>query len=202
VDIVSTANAPRVAYIGARVFWIRALTFEDRAIILGWLDDIIPGRHERKMPPRVSSEEAQAALASLNGKMLLVWLGLRHQGISFGEAAELAGEMTDVEYARWMDILYANRRTRPEVVIPDGSDIADTWCSKGMALMAIAIGMDGMLSLSLDQFEWLQREGVMDDEDPAYSPEKLAEAQAEMQARFGPQLAELALKLAQAETNG
>ena len=174
VDIVSTANAPRIAYVGQRVFWIRALSFEDFAIVLGWLDDVLPGRSDRKMPPNLGSPEAQAAIQSSVGKMVLAWLPLRHQGISFDEAAELAGAMTDLEQVRWLDVLFAHRRTKIDE--PGGKDIAETWCSKGMAQLVTAIGFSEAMRLSMDQFEWLMREGDVD-ENPEFSSEALAARQ-------------------------
>lgn len=186
MDMVSTANAPRIVFIAKRVYWIRALTFEDFTILLGWLDDILPGRNDRKMPPPVSSPEAQAAIQSPEGKMLLVWLGLRHQGYTFEKASELSDGLSELEYVRWLNVLYSHRRTMtPSEDSDDTSDIAATWCSKGMAKMALKIGVPGMLGLSLDQFEWLQREGDMDDENPAYSPESLAQVQADFEAKWG-----------------
>ncbi len=183
------------------VFWIRAASFEDFAVVLAWLDDVLPGRADRKMPPALSSKEAQDALQGSVGKMLLTWLPLRHQGVSFGEAADLSAAMTDIQRVRWYDILFAHRRTKTDEP-GSGKDIAETWCSKGMAQLVTAIGFRGALDLSMDQFEWLMREGDTEDENPEFSPEKLAERQAYWREHELPLILKMQAEQAAQEVNG
>lgn len=200
MDIVSTANAPRIVSLGKQVYWVRSLDFEGFAIVLGWLDDVLPGRAERKMPPNWHDDASQNAMQSLPGKNLLIWLALRHQGVNFEHAGTILDIMTglpdsegDFEYLRLLDVLLSHRRTVKPVPFDDdeANDIGQTWCSKGMAQIVSAIGMKEALALSMDQFEWLMKEGILEGENPAEEPEKLAETAEKMQEKWGDKLAAL-----------
>jgi hypothetical protein len=172
MDLPSTVNAPRICWLGGKVYWVRALSIESMAILLSWLDDILPGKADRKMPPLLSDEASQAALISPSGQCVAVWLALRDQGVTFEQVQEMT--VSEIEYVCLMNVLYAHRRTRGEPE-PGGRDISETWCSKGMAQLAMEIGMDAVGKLSFDQFEWLMNEGDIDSQ---HSPQAQGYAQA------------------------
>ncbi len=188
MDFPSTVGAARICYAGQRFYMVKPLSLEGHAIILQWLDDVIPGREERKFPPDLGSDEAQAALQSPTGKALMIWLALRDHGIGENEAAEISDGLTDLERYVFIRALQTRRRTAPEAT-GEGKDIAQTWCSAGLAKLVREIGYRETLSLSMDQFEWLMKDGELEGEDPTYSTESLAEVQAEFQASL-PELLE------------
>lgn len=172
MDLPNTLNAPRICWLGGKVHWVRALSIEGMAIVLGWLDDVLPGKADRLMPLLLSDQASQDALISPAGQAIMVWLALRDQGTTFDQVMEMT--ISEIEYACLLNILYAHRRTRgaPE---PGGRDIAETWCSKGMAQLSIEIGLDAVRALSFDQFEWLMNEGEIDQQ---HSPNARGYAQA------------------------
>ena len=153
-------NAPRICYLGGRIYWCRALSIEGTATVLAWLDDVIPGRSERTSPPELGSEASQAALGSQGGKWLLTWLALREHGLSYEQAAELP--IAEIEYARLLTVLFAIRRTAQRDPMSEGRDIAETWCAAGVAELASQIGIEAVGRLSRDQFEWMMSGGTVD----------------------------------------
>lgn len=159
MDLPSTLAAPRICYLAGRVYWVRPLSLEGLATILGWLDDVLPDRDKREMPPHLGAEESQAALMSPTGQILLVWLALRDQGITYNDAAMI--DATEVERLRLINVLFARRRSM-QIRDTGVGDIAETWCGKGLASMVSQLGMDRVSSLTLDQFEWLCSDGECD----------------------------------------
>jgi hypothetical protein len=128
------------------------------AIILAWLDDVLPGRAEREMPPAFGDEASQTAINSIPGQVLITWLALRDQGISYEQAAEFQAELP--ERIRLLDVLFHRRRTyKPS---GEASDVAATWCGKDFASMVTELGIERVRALSLDQFEWLCSSGECD----------------------------------------
>lgn len=154
------------------------------ATLLSWLDDVLPGRSERVMPPEFSSPEAQEALRSWPGRFLLSWLAVRDMGISYDDVSLLAFpdqnnpedvERADLEHVRLLDVLFGSRRTATRAE-GEKRDISTTWCSEGMASLAREIGVEAMGKLSLDQFEWLMSGGEVDiDARPAHAAEAAAD---------------------------
>jgi hypothetical protein len=196
MDFPSAVAAPRICYAGERFFMVRPLSFEGHAIVLQWLDDVIPGREERKLPPAISSDEAQAALQSPTGKALMIWLALRDHGVGENEAAEISDGLSEVERYVFIRALQTRRRTRQpaeNTIDIEPGDIAETWCSSGLAKLVEKLGLDAF-KLTIDQYEWLMADGNLEGENPAESPEKLGEIQAAMEAKWGEKLA--ALKIA------
>jgi len=146
--------------VGGKLYFIRAMTVEGLAIQLAWLDDVLPGRDERKMPPSPRSEEAQAAMASPTGRAVMVWIALREHGLTFEEVNRMP--FNDLEYLSVLRVLYDTRRTREDKPIDDGDDISRTWCGEGLAHLVRDMGMAEVCKLSLDQFEWLMSGGDVD----------------------------------------
>jgi len=170
MDICSTLNAPRRCRLGGKTFWVRSLSIEGMACVLAWLDDVLPGRSERTMPPEFGSQEAQEALRSWPGRFMLSWLAVRDSGISYDDVALLAypdpekpgdDERADLEHVRILDVLFASRRTAAK---SDGEkrDVATTWCQAGMAALIREMGAEAVGKLSFDQFEWLMSDGEVD----------------------------------------
>ena len=145
MDFPSTMGAPRICYAGERFFMIRPLSLEGHAILLQWLDDVLPGREERKLPPSPNTPEALAALDSPTGKALMIWLALRGHGISENEAAAISDSLTELERYIFVRALYTRRRTflvkQPKTEADEDRDISETWCAKDMAELTRAIGL-------------------------------------------------------------
>lgn len=196
MDLPTLANAPRFVTFGddadLHAFMVESISMKGMAIVLAWLDDVLPGRAERKMPPPFNSEESQRALVSGPGRKLLTYVALRDQGVTYAGACAIASVTTDVQFVRLCDVLYGHRRTM--VPSDDGKDIAETWFGKGAAALVQSIGFAEMLDMSMDQFEWLMRDGDTEDENPAYSREKLTEVVENFEAKWGDKLRALAAK--------
>lgn len=197
MDFPSTMGAPRICYShgGSRFWMVKPLSLEGHAILLQWLDDVLPGREERKLPPSPSTPEALAALDSPTGRAIMIWLALRDHGLNEEEAAQVSDTLTDVDRYVFMRALQTRRRTllprQPETEAEEGRDISETWCEEGIAKLVKTIGLKETISLSMDQYEWLMRDGDLEMENPAESPEALGKIQADMMAKWGPQLAAL-----------
>ncbi len=158
MDLPSTLGAPRICWLGGKVYWIRPIDLEGFAILLAWLDDVLPGREERTMPPLLSSPEAQERLAQTDGQVIIVWLALRHEGMTFAQALDLP--VSPLERSRLEHVLFSRRRTRTDS--PGGRDIAETWCGEGLASLAAQIGIERIRALTLDQHDWLASDGNVD----------------------------------------
>ncbi len=192
-------GAPRICYLAGRPFWVKALDAEGLAIMLAWLDDMVPGREERKGPPKFGSPEAQAKLDEPAGQILTAWLALRSCGVSYLEAATLWDQGEDYERSRLIGVLFGRRRTR-ELEEGDQGDVSETWMTKGMARLAAEYGLENLGKLTLDQLDWLTSEGECD-ENPSFSTENLAKMQAEWREKTLP--AHIAwLEEQKANTNG
>lgn len=155
-----TFAAERLCYLADRPFWVRPLSIADFAVIIAWLDDHVPGREERESPPKFSDAESQDLIKSPAGTVLLGWLALRRQGMSYEAAMDLLSTAKPEELNWLGEILFSRRRTLK--VSPDGSDISETWCDKGMAQSIAEMGVAGVGDLSLDQLEFLASEGEAD----------------------------------------
>jgi hypothetical protein len=197
MDFPSTMGAPRMCYShGGKRFWmVKPLSLEGHAILLQWLDDVLPGREERKIPPSPATPEALKALDSPTGRALMIWLALRDHGLNEEQAAQISDTLTDVDRYVFVRALQTRRRTalprEAETEAEEGRDISETWCEKGMAELVRAIGLRETMALSLDQYEWLMRYGELEMENPSESPEALAKIQAGMKAKWGEKLAKL-----------
>jgi hypothetical protein len=146
------------------------------------------------MPPSPSSPEALEALGSPTGKALMIWLALRDHGVSEAEAGEISDGLSEVERFIFQRALQTRRRTllprEAETEADEDKGIEDTWCAGGMWKLVEKLGLDAF-KLTLDQYEWMLREGDIEEENPNYAPEKLSEIQANMMAKWGDKLAAL-----------
>ena len=62
MDLVSALGPPRLCRLAGNDLWVKPYTLEDFAVLLAWLDDVLPGKVDRKMPPKLGSEEEWTAL--------------------------------------------------------------------------------------------------------------------------------------------
>jgi hypothetical protein len=161
MDLCSTLNAPRIVYLAGKVHFVKAMSLESTSIILAWLDDILPGKADRTFPPELGSDAAQAALNSAHGQVLLTWLALRGEGLSYDQCAAL--DTTELERVRLLQVLFATRRTA-EPAPPGGTDVSQTWTGEGMAELAREIGLEAVGRLSRDQLEFLLSGGTADEQ--------------------------------------
>lgn len=161
MDLVSAMNPPRLVRLDGEEYWCRALTLEDMATILAWLDDILPGQSDRMMPPRLSSDEAMAALDDVHGVCFLAWVALRHVGVGREEAARVASRASAEEWLRFISVLFSRRRTLGSNS-GESRDIAETWW--GPTICAIAeryhLSVSEIGGLSFDQIACLSSEGL------------------------------------------
>lgn len=165
MDLVSALAPPRCCRLGGVDLWVRPYGLEDFALVLAWLDDVLPGKADRKVPPRLGSPEAGAAMESATGRVLLAWAALRHQGYSQDVVATLLSNATDLEWATFLAAAFAGRRTARDT--GDGRDIADQWFGPNFAVLAERYGhtLEAIGRLSLDQYALLCGEGL-EEEDP------------------------------------
>jgi hypothetical protein len=183
MDLPTLVNAPRAVYLGDRRYWVRPLTLDGLGTILGWLDDTLPGRDDRKTPPRISDPASQEALQSGPGAALLAWLALRstEPDITEETAAELARGADDVERARLIHVLLGRRRTYTPGA--GGTDIAEIWwgpllcefprerSAGGLLHVYPSLTLEAIGRLTLDQLDCLMSGGC-DDEDPSLASQE------------------------------
>ena len=169
MDLPVTLGAPRHCYLDGEVYWVRPMTVLAMATVMQWLDDVLPGRSDRKMPLKIGDESSQRALQSFPGKVLLTYLALREHGFSYAQAAEIvphspeddANERKAVEHLRLIDVFMSRRRTM--VKGEGGEDWSDTWLDEHYARLASEYGLAELGNLTLDQFEWLCSGGKADE---------------------------------------
>lgn len=169
MDLPTTLGAPRHCYIGGEVYWVRPMTLAGMATVMQWLDDVLPGRADRKMPPKIGDNASQAALQSFPGQTMLTWLALRDHGFSYAQAAALVPRSPDdddnqqkaIEYVRLQDVFMARRRTMER--IEGGSDWSETWLESNAARFAAEYGLKELGDLTLDQYDWLCSAGKADE---------------------------------------
>lgn len=160
MDLPSTLGARRLCYMAGRPFWVRPCPLEGWAEIAAWLDDMLPGRADRELPPRFGDDASQELLRSDAGLALLAWIALRDSGVDYEGALKLWARADEPERSRLISVLFARRRSlQPS---SDGQDIGETWCGEGIAELATTLGMDGLRGLSLDQVEFLLSGGKVD----------------------------------------
>jgi len=166
MDLVSALAPPRCCRLGGVDLWVRPYGLEDYALLLAWLDDVLPGKADRKVPPRLGSPEAGAAMESATGRLLIAWAALRHQGYTRDAVVSLLASTTDLEWISFLAAIFAGRRTAKDAG-GDGRDIADQWFGPNFAVLAERYGhtLETIGRLSLDQYALLCGEGL-EDEDP------------------------------------
>ncbi len=128
-------------------------------IILAWLDDVLPGKRDKH--PASGDEASQAALASPDGRALLLWLALRDQGVSYSQAWRM--EPSEIEFFRVSMVLFGHRKSWKPREEKDNGDVADTWCGKGLASLCSQIGIAQVGAMTFDQVEWLITGGNVDE---------------------------------------
>ncbi len=180
MDLCSALASPRLCQLDGETYWVRPLRLADYALILAWLDDVLPGKTERTTPPLLGSEESQKALSGPKGWHLLVWLGLRGEGVSWNEAYAIALEAADHERVVFCKAIYARRRTwKPG---PGGEDLGAVWAgpifagtseSEGMC-QRLGMTLEDVAALTLDQIDCLQALGCPDEDPRRVSHEELA----------------------------
>ncbi len=175
MDLPSLCGSARVCYLAGQRFWVRPLSLDALGTILAWLDDVLPGRDERVMPPKISEPAAQAALESGPGLALQAWLGLRDQDIGYEQAAELMLAADDGERMRFAGVLFGRRRTYQPG--GGGEDIAETWWGPH-AIQVIdrypALTLESFGRLTIDQVDGLATGGCPS-EDPTRPSQELLE---------------------------
>ncbi len=174
MDLCSALASPRLCQLDGETYWVRPLRLGDYALILAWLDDVLPGKTERTTPPLLGDDKSQAALSSAKGWELLVWLGLRADGTTWNEAKAIAFEATAEERFIFHGALFARRRTKQPG--PGGEDLAEAWVGPMMTAMCERFGMslESIAALTLDQVECLNSDGSEGEDPRRVSHEELA----------------------------
>lgn len=160
MDIITTYNPPRMVVLAGEVFWVRALTQEDWALIVAWLDDVLPKEEGRTLPPRLSDDASQKALESPTGWTVLAWSALRHVGIGYERACQLIGEASDIEKMRLATVLFRKRPTYQRV--GHGDDIGEAWWGPSASSLSRENGLslNQIGAMTLDQMEILISDGI------------------------------------------
>lgn len=173
MDIVATFAPPRLCYLAGKPHWVRPMPIEGFATLIAWIDDVSPGRADRKAPPLLNAPESQAAIESTHGFVLLVWLALRDQGVGYAAAAALAMACDEHERARLYDVLFARRRYADRSGLA-GEDLAASWWGPGIMAMSKRVTMlvNTIGKLTLDQLDCYTTEGA-----PCERPGRLTEDQ-------------------------
>lgn len=169
MDLPTTLGAPRHCYIGGNVHWIRPMTVIGMATVMQWLDDVLPGRAERRMPPKIGDEASQKALQSFPGLCMLASLALAPHGFSYAQAAELVPHSPEddndedkwKQFLRLHEVFMSRRRTMKKG--EGGEDWSETWLEKNHARLASEYGLEALGNLTLDQYEWLCSGGEADE---------------------------------------
>lgn len=170
MDLPTTLGAPRHCYLGGEVYWVKPMTLRDLATVMQWLDDVLPGRQDRKMPPKIGDDASQNALRSFPGQVMLTWLAMREHGFSYSQAAMLVphspeddeNQQKAIEYIRLQDVFMARRRTMDKN-IEGGQDWSETWLEGNAARFASEYGLKELGDLTLDQYDWLCSAGKADE---------------------------------------
>lgn len=161
MDLVSALNPPRLIHLGGTEYWCRQLMLEDIAILLAWLDDVLPGKSERSMPPKLTSEESWDALDTSHGLCVLAWVGLRHSGVGFPEASEAIMSSSHDERVRLASVLFGRRRTMKLDGEP-GKELSQSWWGPSLCglMEHYRLSIDDIRRLSIDQLDCLANEGL------------------------------------------
>lgn len=140
--------------LSGEVFWLRAISQEDFAILVAWLDDVLPGKESRELPPKLSDEESQKALDSPMGWSVQAWAALRHVGVTYDKACSLILGASDDEKRRFSTVFYRKRPTyKPS---GQGTDIGEAWWGPQVANLSergLSVGQIG--AMTLDQVDML-----------------------------------------------
>lgn len=181
MDLPSVLGAPRHCYIGDNIYWVRPMTVLGMATVMQWLDDVLPGRADRKMPPKIGDEASQDALKKFPGLCMLASLALAPHGFSYAQAAVIVphspeddeNELKWKQFLRLHDIFMSRRRTMKKS--EGGEDWSQTWLDEQYARLASEYGLEALGNLTLDQFEWLCSGGKADENEQFDLEARLAE---------------------------
>lgn len=193
MDIVATFNPPRMVQLAGETFWCRAISYEDFATVMAWIDDVVPGRSDRKTPPAFGSPESIEAIESMPGQCLLTWVALRHSGVTYERACELTVEADPVELARLSSVLFSRRRTRPErQPVEAGEDAGEAWYGPMVHSFVTNCYMTipDVAAMTIDQLDMLASKGLEQEHPHAVKQEFLMEL--DRQAKENRARAELA----------
>ena len=177
MDIVSTFNPPRMVMLAGETFWIRAISQEDYAILVAWLDDVLPGAADRTMPPKLTDEESQKAINSAMGWTVLAWAALRHVGVSYKTASKLILQASEVEKARFTTVLFHKRPTYQSN--GEGSDLGEAWWGPSVAYLSRehSLSVPQIAAMTLDQVDMLIHNGLENESPNKEEPISLEEMQ-------------------------
>lgn len=163
MDIVSVFNPPRFLVIADQELWIRGLTIGDFALVIAWLDDVIPGYSGRVLPPKFLSDEAQTALDSPLGRCVLCYAGLRHSGVTWDRCQDITIRAEPAEWERLLTILFRRRRG----IEPSGEseDLGNGWWGPMVAgfCRELHCRPEDLADFTLDQLDCLGRDGLRDE---------------------------------------
>ncbi len=184
MDLCSALASPRLCQLDGETYWVRPLRLGDYALILAWLDDVLPGKTERTTPPLLGADESRKALSGPKGWHLLVWLGLRSEGVSWNEAYAIALEAADHERVVFLEAIYARRRTWKSG--PGAKDLGLVWAgpvfagtleSEGMC-QRLGMTLEDIAALTLDQIDCLQSCGCPEEDPRRATHEELSQLDA------------------------
>ena len=163
MDLISTFNPPRLFVFREQDFWLRGLTIGDFALVIAWLDDVLPGHVERHLPPRFLSDEAQKALETPLGRCVIAYGGLRTTGVTWEKCQEIAVMASPEEWSRLMSILFRRRKNlKPS---SEAEDLGEGWWGPMVERFCTELGYRpcDIEGLTLDQLDCLGKNGLEDE---------------------------------------
>ena len=149
-------------HLGGERFFLRAYTLDDLAMLVAWLDDVLPGRDARNVPPDFGADESIEALDSQEGRSIQVYAALRHHGVTPHHAADLAAFVSDVEWLRFQQVVFSRRRTI--ISTGGGEDLSVAWWGPIVeSLTERGLSVESIAGLSLDQLDAVAIDGCQDE---------------------------------------
>ena len=166
MDLISTFNPPRLVFLAGQDVWVRGFEIGDLALVIAWLDDYLPGKDDRIMPPRFLSDEAQQAIETPLGWCVLGWAGLRHFGLSWQRTSRLMLAADAADRSRLVSVFLRRRKTI--VSSCDREDLGEGWWGPMVEKLCsgLQITIEEVARMTLDQIECLGNQGL-ENERPA-----------------------------------
>jgi hypothetical protein len=160
MDLISCFNPPRFLVVDGQDLWVRGFTIGDFALIIAWLDDVLPGHEERNLPPRFLSDEAQTALDTPLGRCVLAYAGLRHAGVTWERCQSLVLGSTPGEWSRLLGIFFRRRRNLQQT--GEAEDLGEGWWGPMVERFCAELGYqpEDIAGMTLDQVDCLGRQGL------------------------------------------
>lgn len=170
MDLVSALAPPRLCRLAGEDVWVRPASLDDLAVVMAWLDDVLPDKAARSVPPSMGDEASIAALESRNGRAVVAYAALRHRGATMADATRAVDNSDAVEWATFLAAFFARRRTEKGDGPGDGRGLSEVWFGPDFATICERYPghtLESIGRLTLDQYALLMGQGLPE-EDPRH----------------------------------